>query len=70
MVAAELTARMQLLASTIMTPAAGNRNATAHRARPLARTGRRVLLHLATKAPWAQLAADAMRRLRALAVPG
>jgi hypothetical protein len=36
----------------------------------LASTGRRVLLHLATKAPWAQLAADALHRLRALAVPG
>lgn len=36
----------------------------------LARTGRRVLLHLADKAPWAQLAADALQRLRALAVPG
>ena len=36
----------------------------------LARTGRRVLLHLATKAPWAELAADAIHRLRALAVPG
>jgi hypothetical protein len=36
----------------------------------LARTGRRVLLHLATKSPWARLAADAVSRLRALAVPG
>ena len=36
----------------------------------LARTGRQVLLHLAHKAPWAQLAADALTRLRALAVPG
>jgi hypothetical protein len=36
----------------------------------LARTGRRVLLHLASKAPWAQLAADAVGQLRALAVPG
>ena len=36
----------------------------------LARTGRRVLLHLAEKAPWAQLVADAINRLRALAVPG
>jgi len=36
----------------------------------LARHGRRLLLHLAAKAPWAQLAADALHRLRALAVPG
>ena len=36
----------------------------------LARHGRRILLHLAAKAPWAQLAADALHRLRALAVPG
>ena len=36
----------------------------------LARTGRRVLLHLADKAPWARLVNDALQRLRALAVPG
>jgi len=36
----------------------------------LASTGRRILLHLAEKAPWAQLVTDAMHRLRALAVPG
>ena len=36
----------------------------------LARTGRQVLLHLASKSPWAQLVADAIDRLRALAVPG
>ncbi len=35
----------------------------------LARSGRQVLLHLAQKAPWAQLVADAINRLRALAVP-
>jgi hypothetical protein len=74
MLAAELTAWMQMLAlhdhdarrwepkrlriRLFTVPAA------------LARTGRRVLLHLATKAPWAQLAADALRQLRALAVPG
>jgi hypothetical protein len=72
--AAELTAWMQLLALTehearrwepkrlrlrlFTTPAA------------LARTGRRILLHLSQKAPWAQLVADALHRLRALAVPG
>lgn len=36
----------------------------------LARTGRRVLLHLARRAPWADLLAAAVHRLRALAVPG
>jgi len=36
----------------------------------LARTGRQVWLHLAGKSPWAGLAADAVHRLRALAVPG
>ncbi|MGV8973286.1 MAG: transposase, partial [Rhodoglobus sp.] len=36
----------------------------------LARTGRRVLLHLAGKSPWAGLARQAITRLRALAVPG
>ena len=36
----------------------------------LARTARRVLLHLAAKAPWADLARHAVLRLRALAVPG
>ena len=74
MLAAELTAWMQMLAlhdhdarrwepkrlrlRLFTVPAA------------LARTGRRILLHLVQKAPWAQLAADAIRRLRALAVPG
>ena len=36
----------------------------------LARTGRRVLLHLASKAPWAHLARQGITRLRALADPG
>lgn len=36
----------------------------------LARTGRRVLLHLATKNPWAGLVSDGIHRLRELAVPG
>ena len=74
MLAAELTAWMQMLAlhdhdarrwepkrlrlRLFTVPAA------------LARTGRRILLHLAQKAPWAQLVADAINRLRALAVPG
>ncbi len=74
MLAAELTAWMQLLALT---------DHQARRWEPkrlrlrlftvpaaLARTGRRILLHLAAKAPWAQLVTDAIKRLRALAVPG
>ncbi len=36
----------------------------------LARTGRQVLLHLATKSLWADIVRDAIHRLRALAVPG
>ena len=36
----------------------------------LARTGRWVLLHLAGSAPWAQLARQAITRLRALAASG
>jgi hypothetical protein len=36
----------------------------------LAHTGRRVLLHLAEKAPGAQLVADALQRLRVIAVSG
>jgi len=32
----------------------------------LARTGRRILLHLASKAPWAQLANEGTTRLRTL----
>jgi hypothetical protein len=36
----------------------------------LARTGRRVLLHIARKSAWADLVSDAIARLRALAVPG
>ena len=74
MLAAEVTAWMQMLALTdhdarrwepkrlrlrlLTIPAA------------LARSGRRVLLHLAAKAPLAQLAATALGRLSALAVPG
>ena len=72
--AGELTAWMQLLALT---------DHEARRWEPkrlrlrlftvpaaLARTGRRILLHLAEKAPWARLVADAVNRLHALAVPG
>jgi Transposase DDE domain group 1 len=36
----------------------------------LARTGRRILLHLAAKAPWAELARLGITRLRALAAAG
>jgi hypothetical protein len=36
----------------------------------IARTGRRLLLHLSNRAPWAQLAHDAVHRLTALADPG
>lgn len=36
----------------------------------IARTGRRVLLHLAARSPWARLVADAITRLRTLAAPG
>jgi len=72
--AAELTAWMQMLALT---------DHAARRWEPkrlrlrlftvpatIARTGRRVLLHLAGKAPWAQLAGQGITRLRALAAPG
>ncbi len=36
----------------------------------IARTGRQVRLHLATKAPWVDLVNEGVARLRALAVPG
>ena len=36
----------------------------------IARTGRQVRLHLATKAPWVDLVNHGVRQLRALAVPG
>jgi Transposase DDE domain group 1 len=36
----------------------------------LARSSRQVLLHLATRSPWAALITDAIHRLRALASPG
>jgi len=36
----------------------------------LARTARRVVLHLATRAPWARLVGEAIVRLRELAAPG
>ena len=74
MLATEITAWMQMLALT------------GHQARrwepkrlrlrlftipaTLAHTGRKVLLHLADKAPWAGLVRDGITALRALAVPG
>ncbi len=77
--AVEITAWMQLL--TLTGP-----DATGHGARrwepkrlrhrlftvpaDLARTGRRVLLHLSDRAPWAHLVLEAITRLRALAQPG
>lgn len=72
--AAELTAWMQLLAL----PQHEARRWEPKKLRlrlftvpaALARTGRRILLHLAARAPWAGLVADAMVRLCALAVPG
>jgi hypothetical protein len=72
--AGELTAWMQLLAF----PTHQARRWEPKRLRlrlftvpaALARTGRRVLLHLAAKSPWARLVADAVTRLHALAVPG
>jgi hypothetical protein len=72
--AAELTAWMQMLALT---------GHDARRWEPkrlrlrlftvpatLARTGRRVVLHVKTTAPWGHLVDDGVRQLRALAAPG
>lgn len=72
--AAELTAWMQLLGF----PGHDARRWEPKRLRyriftvpaTLARTGRRTLLHLAAKASWSSLVADAIRRLRVLAAPG
>jgi hypothetical protein len=72
--AAELTAWMQLLGF----PRHNARRWEPKRLRyriftvpaTLARTGRRTLLHLAAKASWSGLVADAIRRLRILAAPG
>jgi len=72
--AAELTAWMQLLGF----PGHDARRWEPKRLRyriftvpaTLARTGRRTLLHLAAKASWSGLVADAIRRLRILAAPG
>jgi hypothetical protein len=73
-IAAELTAWMQLLAFTGHDARRWEPKRLRHRLftvpAALARTGRRILLHLATKSPWAGLVADAICRLRALAIPG
>jgi Transposase DDE domain group 1 len=72
--AAELTAWMQLLAFTSHEARRWEPKRLRYRiftiAAQLARTGRRVLLHLATRSPWAALAAGGIHRLQALAVPG
>jgi len=72
--AAELTAWLQMLALGDHDARRWEPKRLRHRLfsvpAALARTGRQVLLHLAGKAPWAQLVADAVDRLRALAVPG
>jgi len=72
--AAELTAWMQMLALTSHQARRWEPKRLRHRLftvpAALARTGRQILLHLADKAPWAQLVNDAITRLRALAVPG
>jgi len=74
MLAADLTAWMQLLALTGHDARRWEPKRLRYRLftipAALARTGRRVLLHLATRSPWASLVADAVHRLRALAVPG
>ena len=71
--AAELTAWMQLLALQGHDARRWEPKRLRYRVftvpAELARTGRRVLLHLA-RSPWAELVADAVARLRALAVPG
>jgi len=77
--AVEITAWMQLL--TLTGPDAttqGARRWEPKRLRhrlftvpaDLARTGRRVLLHLSDRAPWAHLVHQAITRIRALAQPG
>jgi hypothetical protein len=73
MLAAEITAWMQLLA---LTDAARRWEPKRLRFRlfstpaTLARTGRQVWLHLAERSAWVRLLVDAIDRLRALAVPG
>ena len=72
--AAELTAWMQLLAFTGHDARRWEPKRLRYRiftiAAQHARTGRRVLLHLASRSPWAGLVADGIDRLRALTAPG
>ena len=77
--AVEITAWMQMLAlSGVDATTAGARRWEPKRLRhrlftvpaAIARTGRRVLLHLSERAPWAHLVFEAINRLRALAQPG
>ncbi len=74
MLAAELTAWLQLLALADHPARRWEPKRLRYRLftvpAALARTGRRVLLHLAAKSPWSQLVADATARLQALSVPG
>jgi hypothetical protein len=73
MLAVEITAWMQLLA---LTDDARRWEPKRLRLRlftlpaTLARTGRQIRLHLAKRSAWAELLVAAIRRLRALAVPG
>ncbi len=73
MLAVEITAWMQLLA---LTEDAQRWEPKRLRLRlftipaTMARTGRQIRLHLATRSAWAQLLTDAIDRLRGLAVPG
>ena len=72
--AAELTAWMQLLAFTGHVARRWEPKRLRYRifsiAAQYARTGRRVLLHLATRSPWAGLVTDGIHRLRTLTAPG
>jgi len=72
--AAEITAWMQLLALTGHPARRWEPKKLRYRLFTvpaiLARTGRQVLLHLTATSPWAGLVADAVHRLRVLAVPG
>lgn len=74
MLAVELTAWLQMLALTEQEARRWEPKRLRYRLftipAALARRGRQVLLHLASRAPWAQLVSDAIDRLRALAVPG
>ncbi len=72
--AVEITAWMQMLTLTGHDARRWEPKRLRHRLftvpATLARTGRRVLLHLSQRAPWAILVRQAITRLRALAQPG